>query len=254
VKAVLSLVLAGLAALAIVSPAQAQTAVEAGQAALEKGDHAAAQAKLGEACDAGVGRGCMLLGLMHDLGLGVDKNPQNAAQFYRTACDLDELEACVALGSTLAKAGEYEGAAANFRHACEQGAFSGCHESAPSYLLGLGGVDPNPEFSATLYRYACDGGYGASCTGLAGYYRDGIGVTADEATANGLLEKACDLEDDDGCIERAHLFLQSGDVEDRVKALGYFLSACLRGNKTGCDGAQGVEEGKFYPAGREPVP
>jgi hypothetical protein len=50
-----------------------------------------------KACDAGVPGGCYNLGLAHQRGHGVAKNPERARGFLQKACELGMAPACESL-------------------------------------------------------------------------------------------------------------------------------------------------------------
>ena len=113
------------------------------------------------ACDAGRGRGCYRLGVLHALGKGVARDEARAAQLYEQACRLGSAGGCAAAGhlrlqGTVAEKDE-AAALALFARACEAGSAAGCAHLAFLYATGRG-VENDDRRATTLYERSCEGG------------------------------------------------------------------------------------------------
>lgn len=81
----------------------------------------------------------------------------------------------------------------------------------------------------------CERGHAGSCVRLAWAYDLGVGVAIDRAKARGIYERACDLEDGDGC--RAVAFFQAngiGGATNLPAAVRFYKQACVDGEAASC--------------------
>lgn len=86
------------------------------------------------------------------------------------------------------------------------------------------------------YQRECDQGKAKSCTREGVFYAFGTwGHKKDYQKAKPLMEKGCNLGDQDGCKELAILYQYGrGVAKDYGKALSIYLKACEAKNSTSC--------------------
>ena len=188
----------------------------------------------------------LALALLAALSIGTPVRAQgDDPAALAASCDQGELGACVTLGRRHAAAAAYPEAISRFRHACEQGEMSGCHEVAPFYLLGIGGVAANEAFSVQLYQLACERDYGPSCTELGRITITGAGVPQDDLAALLLFQKGCKLKDGAGCTELGDRYYkgEAGAPQDNIAAFGWFADGCGKGDPQGCIMAEKLKTG-----------
>src|SRR5262249_49942446 len=112
--------------------------------------------KLRRSCELPGGEGCTNLGYIHERGVGVPSDLQEAARFYRLACDAGRPIGCSNLGVLYDQgrgAGQdYAMAAKLYQKACDKGGATGCANLG--YLLekGLGTKKPDGARALALYR------------------------------------------------------------------------------------------------------
>jgi TPR repeat protein len=88
---------------------------------------------LHQQCLAGVVARCVAVGILYEMGLGVERNDTLAVQLYRRACDGGIMDGCMMLGSM--------------------------------YRRGRG-VAQNDSLGIDLFHKACDGGSWRACDSL----------------------------------------------------------------------------------------
>jgi len=108
-------------------------------------------------------------------------------------------------------------------------------------LLLHGGADTMKQFNET--KTACDAGKGAACAKMYYYYVPTKhtyvpGITLDLHKALYYAQKACDLDDEDGCFF-AGMTLYYGDewekiVRNKVRGKAYIEKACRLGKEDVC--------------------
>lgn len=119
-----------------------------------------------DACDAGDGVSCFILGAAYQQGLGLA--PDDARSLAR------------------------------FQRSCELGWARGCGRLGEAYLWGEG-VQEDHVRAAQTFETACDGGHGPSCSNLGLMLRRGMGMAMDETRAREFLQRACDLGTSKAC-------------------------------------------------------
>ena len=176
-------------------------------------DEAKAAAWFEKACSLNSGEGCGELGVLYALGTGVLKDDAKAVELYEKACSLNSGVGCIDLGNRYeigtgvlkdeAKAAEL------YEKACR---LAPAHsQPIPPSLQGQGLVNPN----------------GMVCARLGLLYRDGIGVTKDDAKAAELFEKACSLNQGQSCALLGLLYHNgTGVTKDEAKAAEFYEKAC----------------------------
>jgi TPR repeat protein len=135
-----------------------------------------------------------------------------------------------------------ESEAALFEEACNQGAQSACYRLA--WLTWHGNGVPRDEGRAMqMYDEACRAGSGAACT-EAGQLSSSSADRHAEALA--LLERACGLDDPQGCLLLASAFAMGTIApRDDARATPIYEKACALGSALGC-----YNTGLMYNLGR----
>ena len=188
---------------------------------------------LGKACDQEAWRGCALLGYFHHDGKLVAQDLGKATELTARACDHGDAVGCQLAGMLDrddVAPHDWSKALAEFQRACELGNSQvceyvprfyrvshradmdgaaalhdlelACHRSAYWGCLRLGTLASSTGDEAGAlrwFRMGCGAKRGEACEGLAGLYRDGVGVPVDPAEAARLMEQACKLGDKDAC-------------------------------------------------------
>lgn len=129
-----------------------------------------------------------------------------------------------------------------FEQACNRGRQSACYRLAWLTWSGFG-LSRDQARAERMYEDACRAGAGAACAELASLR----GSAADPgAEALSLLERACELDDPQGCLLLASAFA-TGTLahRDDARATPIFEKACALGSALGC-----YNTGLMYNAGR----
>lgn len=131
-------------------------------------------------------------------GRGTKFDPDLGILHLEAACAMDNGSACFAAGVAYERFLHVEnrkekGLVANER-ACKLNIIEGCN-NAVVYLSERAESDPDIHLRAhSIYTAMCDADIGLGCQNLAVSYYHGTGVEKNEAIANELLLKACDLD------------------------------------------------------------
>ncbi len=144
---------------------------------------------------------CSMLGVAHELGLGVAKSATRARSLYRHACEGGNARACGNLGELLlddARAGGDAG------HAL--------------FLLGA----------------ACDAGSARHCGVLGWAYGAGVVVPRSPVAAASYLERSCARGEPLGCMTLVDLIEGGVVVADPSHARDLAARACMHGSAAGC--------------------
>jgi hypothetical protein len=152
------------------SPAQLTTIVEIDQQATalwNQKQYSDAFHLFNQACIGGEANSCYHLGLMYDLGQGLQRDPSRAAAFYSKSCSSGNGAACYHLGMLR----DYKPGSA----ACN-----------------------SPALIPTASR-DCDSGNAMSCTMLGYSYSYGCGVAQDTEKGRQFLSKGCSLGYERAC-------------------------------------------------------
>lgn len=182
--------------------------------------------KLAEKGDA---RAHTLIARIHAEGLGVPKNEALAAQWYKRAAELNDVDGMFAYGVILAEGRGVEknraGAAEMFERAARTG------HAAANYNLGLlflkgDGKPENPYRAAQHIRYAAEQGIAAAQYDLATLYQTGTGVPHDAVETSRWLRAAAEQGMAVAQYDYAVLLLKGlGLTADEPKAIDYLKSA-----------------------------
>ena len=179
--------------------------------------------------DKGDARAHTLIARIHAEGLGVAKNDVLAAQWYKRAAELNEVDGMFAYGVILAEGRGVEknrlGAAEMFERAARTG------HAAANYNLGLlflrgDGKPENPYRAAQHIRYAAEQGIAAAQYDLATLYQTGTGVPHDATETSKWLRAAAEEGMAVAQYDYAVLLLKGlGLTADEPKAFTYLKSA-----------------------------
>lgn len=121
---------------------------------------------MNDACNAGDGPSCFILGSLAHKGDGVTADDSRALEWFRKSCDSKFARGCSRLGE--------------------------------SYLFGEGSPR-EPMLAQDSFEKACQGEYGPACVNVALMYRQGEAGLRDEALAHRRLEEACELGVERAC-------------------------------------------------------
>lgn len=115
---------------------------------------------------------------------------------------------------------------------CDAKRPDGCHRLA---ILLERGTEANWVESAKLHGGECDQDHPRACTHLGVMYFDGRGVKRSTALAERMFDKACGLENQQGCAELASLLMTGGSTADRERATQLASAACNGEEALGCN-------------------
>ena len=161
---------------------------------------------------------CALMGLGLYRGEGTPADRPRALAMWQAGCASGGLETCRLQASALRDSGDLAGALALARKACEAGAGWGCGQ-------------------------------------LAGAYRFGTGLAADEAAAARFAQRGCETStpsDPDACAHHGHYLARKGDAASLERGSRLLTRSCLAGSATGC--FEAGELGRRNPAGSTIAP
>ena len=135
------------------------------------------------ACDNNDMKSCYNLGIMYLTGKGIDKDSSKAITLFLDACKKKEGSCCGLIGSLYADGviggkPDNQNAANFFKAACDYGDMHSCASIAFLYKNGKG-VKKDLAMSAKLDKKACEGGYPMACHNLGRSYYFGEGVEKD---------------------------------------------------------------------------
>lgn len=178
-----------------------------------------------------------LLGRMYAEGLGVGKDPQQAAEWYRKAADLGDANAQFALGLMLVRGQGVKQDRTAAADLFEKSAKAGIE--AAKYNLGLlyisgDGRPADAKRAAALITEAAKGGDPQARYDLGQMFANGAGVPADDAQAAHWTELAAQAGLSDAQVEYGvMLFKGRGVAPDKSRAAWYFTAAAEHGNPIG---------------------
>lgn len=126
------------------------------------------------ACEKGLSKQCIELGDIYILGNEVEKNYEQALNYYIKACELKDSEGCFAAGNRYNKGRKN---------------------------------NKNKKKAVKYYQRSCDMNNGKACNNLGNLYKRGDGVQKDYDIALKLFDKACKSEDgvEKGCANKEKL-------------------------------------------------
>jgi uncharacterized protein len=260
-----------------------QACFDAGEALLRESppDLAGAAARFEEACADGQLRACTSLGLQLQDGRGVPREPRRAEALYEQACQGGLGVGCLNLAwlhqtgnagiaDQEAAARAYGLALDKLRASCAPPDPTDCANLGLVLETGFGVTLPDPRGAKEAWELGCDHGEADACTNLAlaslergepdvasdvdqltracregsasgckalgqVLYRGAMGIPRDPARAVGVLTRACDLGEPTGCTSLSGLLAAADEVRaDPARALGAAARGCSLGDSTGC--------------------
>lgn len=164
-----------------------------------------------------------------------EENGRSLLRFWRAACYRGDTDSCFSLVRILRNAPDEETGFSEARHlsqsSCNAGIQQGCVRLGEMYLHGRG-MDQDKPRATDLFETACEQDEGSGCYQLA-QIAGSDGSDSQDMVA--FLERACTLEDPNGCAELA--FYHDSPVkrsggeyiskeEDSVSAAAYLRLAC----------------------------
>ena len=203
------------------------------------------RAGLAPLCEVGEADACAVLAKLHFLDGETEGGAHREARdLYERACGLNNGSACNSYGIMLATGlgggRELDGAYRAYGQGCEIGEEEACMNAAWMVAQRMV-VDEVPEEGLARLREACARGDGKSC------YRSGqlMFVEGDSATATSLMERACRLNEAEGCATLAVVLLEGeAATAARERALELATYACQSSSGDGC-----MLAGKLYEGG-----
>ncbi|EDQ05052.1 Putative beta-lactamase HcpC [Sulfitobacter indolifex] len=189
-------------------------------------------------CEAGQAPGCTNLGMSLMNGIGVERNPREAAWRFEIGCHRGDPTACNNLGTMLLVGQGYpkdvEEAKRLFSSACGAGFAIGCTNFGTALDMP-GATREEIEKSSAMFQRGCDNGDPAGCTSLGLSYFTGRGVARDFVRAADLSEKGCTGGDPRGCTNLGTSYRDgTGVVTDANKAVALYTKGCEGGHAGGC--------------------
>jgi len=192
-------------------------------------NHALPRAKLGDRAAQ------LLIGVLYDKGLGIKKNPKEAAQWYKFAAENGSTEAQFSYALKLLEGVHVRKDKKAARQYLQKAADAGHSVAQFNYAQMI--VDERPtsrgiKLALSYYEKAAAGGVADAYFALAQIYTRGYGtVTSDEKAARNMLIKAALNNVENAQIELG-IWLANGrgGEKDLDGALAWFRIAALRGN------------------------
>lgn len=173
-------------------------------------------------CEAGWSVGCSHLASLYERGAGVGSDDERAMELYRTACSRGHARACLKVGSLLEPPGVVsDGSTSNDEGSESTGKSAGERDG----LLK----------AAVFYQIGCSSGSGGACNSLGVVIGESGQFEIEQGRVVRLYQRACELEDANGCFNLAAAFRAGEGVERSAsEALKYFRRACDRGMNKAC--------------------
>ena len=129
---------------------------------------------------------------------------------------------------------DYVTARLEYTKACDGGLAKGCTDLGFLYREGYGVTQDNAQ-ARLLFQKGCDGGSATGCTNLGVMYKNGYGVAQDYTQARTLYEQGCDGGDAGGCTNLGVLYRNGyGVTRDDAKARALYEQGCDGEDATGC--------------------
>jgi uncharacterized protein len=159
--------------------------------------------------------------------------PESEARQCGARCDHGDVNACEALVNLYA-ADDPKRAFAAAVKACDLGALHVCARVA-GYLRQGKGVTQDLARAHDLVLKSCAKGSGRSCTDAGLDHHQGNGVAKDEAKAAELYGRGCEAGDSAGCESLGAAFRAGlGVPKDRARGLDLDIAGCEIGGATAC--------------------
>lgn len=176
--------------------ARADTDTDAGTEAFRTSDYAAAMTAWLPLAKAGDPAAQFNVGVLHDEGLGVEENSEEARRWWTLAAEQGLPEAHhnlallqIDLASSEDGGGDLEAALTHLTAAAEAGHLGARYTLGKLYEYGLG-VEQDPAQSAAHIRQAAEAGLPKAQYNMGKRFRDGLGVEKDETIAAEWFRRA----------------------------------------------------------------
>ncbi len=225
---------------------------------IEPREPARAEALFAHACELGTARGCLGLAdgfVSGRFGRDADKAKaryEEAVKLYTADCDAMDGWACARLADLYAIG---QGATRDEKKALElidractaAGHMEGCVKLGGAHHHARFGLKRDVAKAETLYEKACANGYGQGCLVLAELLEE---ESPDDSGPKiiELFQKACDLDDMNGCNSLARRYESGrGVARDSSKAFELYVKMCDRGrgvaSGVACSSAAAMTDG-----------
>ena len=187
---------------------------------------------------------CTRLGLIYKQGKLVKANPAMAAKLLQKACDAGDDNACPHLGALwMERKNKQQQGMEHLQRGCDKGLAWSCMLLGSRLRIG-NGVAKNVERAELLLQAACELGNQEGCV-LWGVLLHQEQVGGGSPRAAQLFQRACDADVQSGCVNLGDLYeLGEGVPQDLLKAARLFEHGCNR-YVGGC-----VRIGRLYDDGR----
>ena len=228
-------------------PAWADTA--AGLAAFKSKDYLKAYREWKTAADAGQAEAEFDLGVLYAQGLGVLRDLNAAASWYRKSADQGNAEAQFALGQMYARGWGVPRDTADAIRWFEM-ANSVDSDGPPTDWLSVEGygIQQDPQQAAYWYRLAADSGHPEAQYFLARMYAGGKGVKRDEEQAKRWVSASATQGYAAAMADLGKRFaMGNGDAKDDKRAYFWLTLAFLHGDKSE-EKLRAAEAAKLTPA------
>ncbi|MBQ9274834.1 MAG: sel1 repeat family protein [Succinivibrio sp.] len=198
-------------------------------------------------CKSGDGNSCWTLGTVYLNGHGVDKDPWQAAAFFKQSCEAGDPKGCSGIGIVSLEDPQYgEGQSAVYwlDRGCELGDTGACYMLADMYRQGVKvktAEDKARDYTQKTIRSArrqCTLGEGHACELLGDLYTKSPYLRRDENKARGFYNQACLNLNSRGCAVLATQYdPEYDDIKDETslnKAITYYSERCKLGFPHAC--------------------
>jgi len=220
----------------LTAPATAQTVTE-GIAAYNRGDYTTALKMLRDPAGKGDDQAELHLGFIYLRGLGVEKNPKEASDWFQKSAGHGNPRGENYLGLMYSKgigvSRNLNLAVTWFRKAAEQGDARGQNNLGACYAQG-DGVPKNEQEAVNWYRKSADQGYALALNNLGIMYQNGRGVAKDYKKALMWYRKAAALGQVFALNNLGFMYQNGrGTPRDLKKAVKWFRKAAEKGDANG---------------------
>ncbi len=245
---------------------EAGSCYKAGMRHYEAGNYSEADLLLDFSCQNGVVKSCMVQGLMALEGKIGPASPENAARYFKTACDREYGEACYYLADTLSRINEGAGKApADVNNLWQKACYLGSADSCLRYGEILMKTGPDQEIYKVLsyMDQACSiDSKGEACK-KAGSLREELMIRqGSDNNASALAKKrarrnasavpktpeelrtACADEDAEACYRLGFYYEHAPELspqERRDRALLIYGELCQKRDPQGCEGFRRIK-------------
>ncbi len=189
---------------------------------------------------------CMAMAIRTYEGRGVAMDHQLSRRFSAKACALGQVMGCNMLAALLEDGSggpnDLEGAARNYRYACDQGYDGACFNLGQLRYNNYAGDPAHLVEARAMFARGCEAGFAQSCNNSAVMLKFGEGGQADLPAARALFEQACVAREANACGNLGSmLLLGEGGPADRERAMPLLSSACQSGVVFACDLADSTD-------------